>query len=71
MKTLSALGIAAACVGGARASTLPDCTKAPLSQNKICDTTATPRERAAALVAAMQNSEKLVNLVRWASQPQC
>jgi beta-D-xylosidase 4 len=41
-----------------------DCASGPLKSNKICDTTASPPERAAALVAAMQQQEKLDNLVR-------
>ena len=45
----------------------PDCTNGPLKSNKICDTSATPAERAAALVAAMTQQEKLANLVRYAS----
>jgi beta-D-xylosidase 4 len=42
----------------------PDCTNGVLKSNKICDITAPPSERAAALVAAMQQQEKLDNLVR-------
>jgi len=42
----------------------PDCAAGPLKSNKICDITASPTERAAALVAAMQQQEKLDNLVR-------
>lgn len=42
----------------------PDCASGPLKSNKICDVTASPPERAAALVAAMQDQEKLDNLVR-------
>jgi beta-D-xylosidase 4 len=42
----------------------PDCAAGPLKSNKICDVTASPPERAAALVAAMQSQEKLDNLVR-------
>jgi beta-D-xylosidase 4 len=42
----------------------PDCANGPLKSNKICDVSASPTERAAALVAAMQTQEKLVNLVR-------
>jgi len=41
----------------------PDCKNGPLSSNAICDVTATPAKRAAALVAAMQTQEKLDNLV--------
>ena len=42
----------------------PDCVNGPLKSNKICDTKATPAERAAALVSAMTQDEKLANLVR-------
>jgi beta-D-xylosidase 4 len=42
----------------------PDCVNGPLKSNKICDVTASPPDRAAALVAAMQQQEKLDNLVR-------
>jgi beta-D-xylosidase 4 len=35
-----------------------------LKDNKICDVNATPTERAAALVAAMETEEKLDNLMR-------
>jgi beta-D-xylosidase 4 len=45
----------------------PDCVNGPLASNKICDVTADPKERAAALVAAMQPEEKLRNLVRYVS----
>ncbi|KAF2281393.1 glycoside hydrolase [Westerdykella ornata] len=41
----------------------PDCVNGPLKNNKICDITAKPAERAAALVAAMTQEEKLANLV--------
>jgi beta-D-xylosidase 4 len=55
--TIAALVPAIAAVG-------PDCVSGPLKSNKICDVTATPKERAAALVAAMTQQEKLANLVR-------
>lgn len=42
----------------------PDCKNGPLKSNKICDVTASPTERAAALVSAMKQDEKLANLVR-------
>jgi beta-D-xylosidase 4 len=42
----------------------PDCTKEPLRSNGICDTSASPAERAAALVAALTPREKVNNLVR-------
>ncbi|KAF2197733.1 glycoside hydrolase [Delitschia confertaspora ATCC 74209] len=42
---------------------VPDCVNGPLKSNKICDVKAKPAERAAALVAAMTQQEKLANLV--------
>jgi len=42
----------------------PDCKNGPLAKIKVCDTTLSPPERAAALVAALTNEEKLQNLVR-------
>ncbi|KAL1840373.1 hypothetical protein VTK73DRAFT_3777 [Phialemonium thermophilum] len=41
----------------------PDCANGPLADTTVCDTEASPRDRAAALVALMKTSEKLVNLV--------
>ncbi|KAF1995577.1 glycoside hydrolase family 3 protein [Amniculicola lignicola CBS 123094] len=41
----------------------PNCISGPLKSNKICDVDAEPAERAAALVAAMSQQEKLANLV--------
>lgn len=43
----------------------PDCVSGPLASNKICDKNASPPERAAALVAAMEDQEKLDNLMRY------
>jgi len=42
----------------------PDCVNGPLKSNLVCDTSATPEARAAALVAAMSNSDKLANLIK-------
>ena len=64
MKPFLAIGLTAACIGEVHGGVLPDCTKAPLTSNKVCDTKLSPRERATALVAAMQTSEKLANIVR-------
>ncbi|KAH7186172.1 glycoside hydrolase superfamily [Fusarium flagelliforme] len=41
----------------------PDCTKEPLKSNGICDTSLSPAERAAALIAAFTPREKVNNLV--------
>jgi beta-D-xylosidase 4 len=64
MTRLTSIGVLAAYAAGALAGVLPDCSKPPLSLNKICDQNASPRERAEALVAAMTVEEKLANLVR-------
>jgi beta-D-xylosidase 4 len=43
--------------------TYPDCENGPLAKNTVCDTSASPAARAAALVAAMPLSDKFQNLV--------
>lgn len=45
--------------------TFPDCAGGPeiLTTNLICDTSASPSERASALISAWNITEKLVNLV--------
>ncbi|GAB1317102.1 hypothetical protein MFIFM68171_07312 [Madurella fahalii] len=43
--------------------TYPDCRNGLLAQNQVCNSTVSPAQRAAALVAAMTNEEKLQNLV--------
>ena len=45
----------------------PDCANGPLKSNLVCDSSAAPEARAAALVAAMSNSEKLANLIKCVS----
>lgn len=45
----------------------PDCVNGPLANNTVCNTKASPSERAAALVKALTTSEKLVNLVEYVS----
>lgn len=45
------------------ATIYPDCSNGPLAKTVVCDPTASPPDRAAALVKAMNISEKLVNLV--------
>ncbi|KAK5651528.1 hypothetical protein OQA88_11982 [Cercophora sp. LCS_1] len=47
----------------ARAFEFPDCVNGPLANNTVCDVKASPPDRAAALVKALNISEKLVNLV--------
>lgn len=42
----------------------PNCVDGPLASNKICDTSAHPAERAAALVALLEPEEKLQNIIR-------
>lgn len=44
--------------------TYPDCQNGLLAQNQVCNRTLSPADRAAALVAALTNEEKLQNLVR-------
>ena len=43
---------------------LPDCVNGPLKTNKVCDQSASPKDRAAALIEILQPSEKLLNIVR-------
>ncbi|KAI1657718.1 glycoside hydrolase family 3 protein [Daldinia decipiens] len=45
--------------------TFPDCVNGPeiLTANLVCDTSASPSERAAALISAWNTTEKLLNLV--------
>lgn len=45
----------------------PDCEEGPLAENLVCDVSAPPGERAAALVEAMSIDDKLLNLVKYAS----
>lgn len=47
-----------------RAAIFPDCVNGPklLTTNLVCNTTASPSERAAALVAGMTIGERLDNL---------
>lgn len=47
----------------------PDCVNGPLSTNPVCDPTASPPVRAAALVKAMNITEKLANLVEYSIPP--
>jgi xylan 1,4-beta-xylosidase len=50
------------------AMSYPDCVDGPdlLTSNQVCDTTASPPERATAIVAAMNITEKLSNLIEYA-----
>jgi hypothetical protein len=45
------------------ATIYPDCSNGPLAKTIVCNPAASPPERAAALVKALNISEKLVNLV--------
>jgi beta-D-xylosidase 4 len=47
----------------------PDCRNGPLRSNLVCDTSASPEARASALVAAMNNNEKLANLIKFVVSP--
>ncbi|KAL1836448.1 hypothetical protein VTJ49DRAFT_5136 [Mycothermus thermophilus] len=60
------LAIAALAVKGAVGLEYPDCVNGPLANNTVCDVTATPADRAAALVKVMTVAEKLDNLVDMA-----
>jgi beta-D-xylosidase 4 len=62
LSVLAALGATFVCTTYAIG---PDCTSGPLKSNKICNASASPFDRASALVAAMQTQEKLDNLVRY------
>ncbi|KAK7536545.1 glycoside hydrolase superfamily [Phyllosticta citricarpa] len=57
--TLLAVGIDA--VAGLKVYGFPDCENGPLKENLVCDTTAMPKDRAAALVAALTLEEKFSN----------
>ncbi len=46
----------------------PDCINGPLATNTVCDTKASPPERAAALIKAMNITEKLSNLVEYVAR---
>ncbi len=67
MKTLWICGLSAAVVSALDApfQTYPDCRNGLLAKNKVCDSSLPPAQRAAALVAALTNEEKLQNLVRY------
>jgi beta-D-xylosidase 4 len=65
MRSLSALVLLGASLVSTVQAIGPDCANGPLKSNKICDVKASPSERAAALVAAMQTQEKLDNLMRY------
>jgi xylan 1,4-beta-xylosidase len=45
--------------------TYPDCENGLLAKNGVCDATLSPPQRAAALVAALTNEEKLQNIIRY------
>ncbi|KAI0173592.1 glycoside hydrolase family 3 protein [Hypoxylon sp. FL1284] len=62
-RSLACLSLLSASVLGTM--TFPDCVGGPeeLTTNLVCDTTATPAERAAALISAWNITEKLGNLV--------
>jgi hypothetical protein len=65
MHSLSALVLLGASLVSTAQAIGPDCANGPLKSNKICDVKASPSDRAAALVAAMQTQEKLDNLMRY------
>jgi beta-D-xylosidase 4 len=43
----------------------PDCVNGPLANNTVCDAKASPPDRAAALVEALNIAEKLENLIEY------
>lgn len=47
----------------------PNCVDGPLSTNLVCDQKAAPADRAAALVNAMNITEKLDNLLKYLTFP--
>jgi hypothetical protein len=51
--------------GRPRRTTFPNCGDGPLASNTVCDRSASPAERAYALVEALTTEEKLQNLVRY------
>jgi beta-D-xylosidase 4 len=63
---LATIVAAATVVNAAKVNTYPDCVTGPLAKIAVCDRSKTPPQRAAALVAAMTNDEKLVNIIRYA-----
>jgi len=65
--TVIAAGAVALGLPQAAATIYPDCNNGPLSKTVVCDPNASPPDRAAALVKAMNISEKLVNLVKYAA----
>jgi len=68
MKSSLSRALAAASLGFAavEAFQYPDCVKGPLANTTVCDPKASPPDRAAALVKAMNITEKLANLVEYA-----
>jgi xylan 1,4-beta-xylosidase len=68
MKPLSSPLLALASVlapNGVAAFQFPDCTQKPLVNTTVCNTKASPPDRAAALVKMMNITEKLSNLVEY------
>lgn len=65
------LGLAAYIAAGEedrpRRTTFPNCVDGLLASNVVCDQSASPAERANALVEALTTEEKLQNLVRYES----
>lgn len=49
----------------------PDCVKGPalLTNNLVCNTSASSYDRAVAIVGAMTTAEKLVNMVEYDEAP--
>jgi len=64
-QSVAAVALAALpCLGNA--FSYPDCVNGPLAKNLVCNPQASDADRAAALVAAMNITEKLAQLVEYA-----
>ena len=50
---------------GSLGTPFPNCNSGLLASNQVCNRTLSPPQRAAALVAALTDTEKLVNIIRY------
>lgn len=69
MRTIASTAVVALLASPAWTMQFPDCIHGPelLTTNPVCNTTASPADRAKAIVAAMNINEKLVNMVEYLS----
>jgi beta-D-xylosidase 4 len=67
MWTIASAAAIAALASPVWALQFPDCVNGPtlLTQNLVCNTTATPADRAKAIVTAMNITEKIANMVEY------